>query len=234
MAKFWYRNVPTLSWQPIACLVLTIAMPLGSGAQTTPSGAGTTPTASPAPTTTAAKAHHVHHHKKAKPVPVVVAPVVPPPPPPPLPPAEQPPTPAKIFYDHGNLRIEADNSSLMQTLTQLSQQTGVSIEGMDHDERIYGRYGPSTFTATLMRLLDGAGYSYVIFGGGGGKAPTKILLTPAGAGAGAGAGVQPANTQNYPQTAPQDPNVMSNPSEPVQPKTPQEIFDEMRRRNPQQ
>lgn len=188
--------------------------------------AQTTPPAAVAATGTVTTHHRAHHHKKAKPTLVVVAPVAPPPPPPPVPPAQQPPVPARINYSRGNLRIDANNSSLTETLTELSRETGMDIQGMDHDERIYGQYGPGPVTSTLMHLLDGAGYSYVIFGGGGDKPPSKILLTPASS----GASVPPPVPQQYvpPPAPPQDPNAVTDPSQPVQPKSPQEIFDEMR------
>ncbi len=52
----------------------------------------------------------------------------PPPPPPPVPPAEQAPHPATITFSHDNLRIDADNSSLVQILNQVS-----------HADRTYNR-----------------------------------------------------------------------------------------------
>lgn len=209
-------------------LLLPMALPLRCAAQAAPAPSATVTATGKATTT-----HRVHHHRKVKPTPVVVAPVVPPPPPPPVPPAEQPPVPARITYRHGDLRIDANNASLTATLKEVSLETGMDIQGMDHDERIYGQYGPGPITSTLMHLLDGAGYSYVIFGGGGDKPPSKILLTPASGGGGGGSVPSTMPTQYVPPPAtPQDPNAMTDPSQPVEPKSPQEIFDEMRRMHP--
>ncbi len=119
--------------------------------------------------------HKVRHHTQRK----AAAPAEPPPPPPPVPPAEQAAHPATITFSRDNLRIDADNSSLVQILRQVSQTTGLTIEGLDRDERIYGQYGPGPVTSTLSKLLDGAGYNYVIVGGGPGESPAKLLLTPA-------------------------------------------------------
>lgn len=128
------------------------------------------------------------------------------------------------------LTIEARNSSLEQILNQVSQQTGMTIEGSNHDKRIYGDYGPGTVSATMEKLLNGAGYNYVIVGGGDGRPPAKLLLTSDKAGAGSA----PAVTSQAAQaTPPVQSAAPENPSSPTHPKTPQEIFEELRRMHPQ-
>ena len=101
-------------------------------------------------------------------------------PPPPLRPAEQPPNPATIEFSNGVLSVHAQNSSLVNILVQIQHQTGLVIDGLSHDQRMYGQYGPGSVSATLTALLDGSGYDFIIVGGGaGGTAPKLILSTPA-------------------------------------------------------
>jgi hypothetical protein len=199
-------------------------------------------TASPATTSpstpgnTHAQHHIVHHHKRhhgrAKVTePVVVAPAAPPPP---VPPAQQPSNPARIMFHPGSqqrpgsLEIVANNSSLIDILNQVSHQTGMAVEGLNHDERIYGRYGPGPVSATLTQLLDGAGYDYIIVGGGPGKSPAKLQLTTASNTPASTAPIGATYTPPPATTAP------ANPSEPTHPKTPQEIFNELRHMHPPQ
>lgn len=183
---------------------------------------------------------HAHRHasrskKHAKPKPVPAAVVTPPPAP--LPPAQQAAQPAKIDFSQGALSIDAQNSSLTQILNQVSRQTGLEIQGIDHDERIYGKYGPDTVANTLTDLLDGSGYNYVMIGGGNGSPPTKLMLTP---GSGTATGVSTPGNFAPPAASPggaasptDPPNQPADNSAPAQPKTTQEIFDELRKQHPQ-
>jgi hypothetical protein len=187
------------------------------------------------------KHRHAGHSKKHD---KAVTPVQPPPPPP-LPPAQQPASPAKIDFSHGTLKIDAQNSSLSQILKQISRQTGIQIQGLDQDERIYGQYGPDTVANTLTDLLDGSGYNYVMVGGGEGSPPSKLVLTHGSgepASGGSINGVSPPQSFTPPNGNGGDPSgqpVMpsaqpTNDPTAGQPKTPQEIFDQLRRAHPQQ
>jgi hypothetical protein len=215
-----------------------------STAQSTPPAAapnaGVSQSKTAKPSATQPPAHHaVHHHHHAKPAAEVVppAPVVPPPPPRP---AEQPANPASIQFNNGVLTIHAQNSSLVNTLTQIQHMTGLVIDGLSHDQRMYGQYGPGNISATLSALLDGSGYDFVIVGGGGGlAAPRLILSTPGSVGAPA---VAPPPVVNNPDNPP--PDTADQPDQPDQPdqtdptappeaKSPQEIFDELRKMHPQ-
>jgi hypothetical protein len=216
-----------LSWMLLfsAALLLTFT----ATAQSTQAGASSSPSIA-APGTTHTQRHVVHHRKRhahAK----VVAPVIvtpPPPPPPPVPPVEQAARPAKVEFSRGNLRIDAVNSSLIQIFNQISRQTGLVVEGLNRDERIYGQYGPGSVASVLTKLLDGAGYDYVIVGGGEDRPPSKLILTPGSNTAGAGTVNPMAATNSAPVASPVEPSAPANPSEPPQPKTPQEIFNELR------
>jgi hypothetical protein len=197
------------------------AVPNASGNQST---TAKTSTAQPA-------VHHaVRHHHHAKPEAATVTPA-PVPPPPPLPPAEQPANPATIEYNNGLLAIHAQNSSLVNILVQIQHQTGLVIDGLNHDQRIYGQYGPGNISTTLSALLDGCGYDFVIVGGGTSHAtPRLILSTPGSTGA---VTPPPAVSNEATPPADSDQSDPADPTAPPQPKSPQEIFNEMRRAHPQ-
>lgn len=180
--------------------------------------------------TTKPKPHHsARRHTHRKPAPEVAAP---PTPPIPIPPAQQTAAPATVEYRDGQLQITAQNSSLVQILTKISQETGLVVDGLGHDQRIYGQYGPGSVAVTLSALLDGAGYNYVLVGNANGRDAAKLLLTPR---SGDGGGVtSAAATTPVPFSAPANTTQqMANPSEPPHPKTPQEIFQELRKMHPQ-
>ncbi len=201
-------------------------------AQTTGTAApaGSTPSA----TTSTAKppVHHaIHHHHHAKPQAATVAtePVAPPPP---LRPAEQPPSPATIEFSNGVLSVHAQNSSLVNILVQIQHQTGLVIDGLSHDQRMYGQYGPGSVSATLTALLDGSGYDFIIVGGGaGGTAPKLILSTPASTATAAAPAPVVSNEATPPANG--DQAEPADPTAPPQAKSPQEIFNELRRMHPQ-
>lgn len=185
---------------------------------------------------TAVKKHALHHrtgHKAhIKPASPAITATTVPTPPAPVPPAQQLASPAKIEFQQGQLQIDAQNSSLIQILTKISGETGLVVEGLGHDERIYGQYGPNSVASTLTALLDGAGYNYVIIGGGN-QGSMKLLLTPRTAGS-IGVASGPTAIGN-PVAAPASATpATANPSEPPHPKTPQEIFNELRRMHPPQ
>jgi len=152
-------------------------------------------------------------------------------PPRPVPPAEQPATQAMIDFRQGLLSIHAQNSSLVTILNQVSRQTGLVVEGLNHDQRVYGQYGPGNMASTLTALLDGSGYNYVIVGGDSSHAPSKLILTQGNAPSAPGVPVAANNGTVTPTDTASEP-VSANPSEPVQAKTPQEIFDELRKMHP--
>jgi hypothetical protein len=197
-----------------------------------PTAASAKKTSSTGKSTTAkttATPHRVHHaarHRHAKPIapPVVAAPA---PPPPPVHPADQPANPATVDFRQGILSVHAQNSSLVTILNQISRETGLVVEGVSHDERMYGQYGPGNISSTLTALLDGAGYDYVIIGGAD-HSPTRLVLSIGGAAAIS----SPAMGSNQPAPVAAEQAEPADPTAPPQPKTPQEIFNEMRRAHP--
>ena len=181
------------------------------------------------PSTTRHRAHRTARHlHRAKPE---AAPVAPSPAKPAPPPADQPANPATIDFSNGLLSIRAQNSSLVSILNQISRQTGLVIEGLSHDARMYGQYGPGNISSTLSALLDGSGYNFVIVGGGTAHSTTQLILST---GSGGRAPSPPAIVSN-PETPPSadEQSGAADPTAPVQPKTPEEIFNEMRRMHPQ-
>jgi hypothetical protein len=211
----------------LGCCALFLLISGMPSAALIPTGAA----ASQAATGKASTPHVITHRKRhRKPVKVVEQPsTTPTPPPQPVPPAEQAPSPPNININAGTLQINANNSSLIDILSDVSKRTGMVVEGSNHDERIYGQYGPGPVSKTLSQLLDGAGYNYVIVDGRGpGSLPAKLLLTTPSSMPATSAPAPVTTTYVSPSAAP------ANPSEPVQPKSPQEIFQELRRMHPPQ
>jgi hypothetical protein len=102
----------------------------------------------------------------------------PPPPPPPNWPANDQPVDAKVTWDSKGLGIVAANSSLSQILKDVSSQTGATLQGFNHDERVFGIYGPGPARDVINQLLDGSGYNVLLIGDQGEGTPRQILLTP--------------------------------------------------------
>ncbi|MHB1959383.1 MAG: hypothetical protein ACYCO5_10170 [Acidobacteriaceae bacterium] len=231
----WMLLLPV--WFATAQPPQTGAVP-GTAVAAHPTASSADPSTSTGKKSTARKTsparHPVHHaahprrHAKPAATPVALAPVAPAPP---VAPADQPADPAIIDFSNGLLSVRAQNSSLVSILTQISRQTGLVIEGLSHDARMYGQYGPDNLSATLSALLDGSGYNYVIVGGGTVHSPTRLILSSVG---GAGAANPPAEGSNrQAPPAASEPSVPADPAAPVQPKTSQEIFNEMRKMHPQ-
>ncbi len=105
--------------------------------------------------------------------------------PPPMPPRQErapslldkPPQPATFTFSGGRLAVEAKNSSLSQILDRLASSTGMTIDGLSHDQRVFGIYGPGTPMDVLSSLLDDAGYNVMMLGVTQRGAPREIILT---------------------------------------------------------
>jgi hypothetical protein len=88
------------------------------------------------------------------------------------------PTDASILWDSRGLTIDAANSSLQQILKDVSTATGVKVEGLSSDERVFGTYGPGLARDVLSELLQGSGYNMIMVGDLGQGAPRKITRQP--------------------------------------------------------
>jgi hypothetical protein len=90
---------------------------------------------------------------------------------------DQPAQPAKIALANGRLSVEADNSSLTEILHQLAASSGMKVDGISRDQRIFGRYGPGNPRDILSSLLDDAGYNVIMLGATMKGAPRELILS---------------------------------------------------------
>lgn len=232
--------------KPARSFVLCSASFLLSGgilaAQTNP--AQTNP--SPAP---AAPLHkHVHPRKKlvaSTPAPQPTPPPAPVVPPPPNWPANDLPGAASVVFDSRGLLVVASNSSLEQILKDVSLETGVKIEGIDADQRVFGTYGPGPSRDVLSQLLDGSGYDVLMIGDRGEGTPRRIVLTARSGSAGAPTIANKATPPSNDDTDAEQPPEPQAEQEPPQPepngaappvpvRTPQQIMQEIQERQRQQ
>jgi hypothetical protein len=222
-----------------ALLALGCALPLAAQTATPPAqqpnpapATATSPAKQPNPAP-AASATLVKHHKKS-----AVKPVEPPPPPQPtVAPSrfQEPAMPPVVTAGKNQLMVKADNSSLSQILRQVSSQTGMKLDGMSGDERVFGSFGPGAPREVLTSLLDGTGYNMMMVGDLPNGAPRELLLSRRASADGAPA-APPAPNPAQPnqngdsdnpddqepqdfQEAPSPPSIM--PAEPPQPGAPQ-------------
>jgi hypothetical protein len=108
-----------------------------------------------------------------------------------LPPSilDRPPEPAKVELAQGHLSIEADNSSLADILHKLTADSGMTVEGLGADQRIFGNYGPGNPQDVLTNLLDGSGYNVMMVGLTSAGTPKQLSLTPRVGGISRGGGM---------------------------------------------
>lgn len=126
------------------------------------------------------------HAKKRKAVKVEAPPEVveaPKPPEPVMPnwPANAQAEQAAVQWDGSQLTIAATNSSLHQILHDVSTATGVKVDGIGGDQRVFGQYGPASARDVLSQLLEGTGYNVLMIGGQGTGTPRQVLLSNKGA-----------------------------------------------------
>ncbi len=159
-------------------------------------------------------------HKKPAPIPA--APVAPAPATPPAPTnlLEQPPLPATVTERNNSLAVKADNSSLRDILRQVASQTGMKLDGLGGDERVFGSFGPGAPREVLTSLLNGTGYNVLMVGDLPNGAPRQLVLMRKSGGASA-----PDASASAGQPAPQphtgeDDDELSN-NEDQQPDSPQ-------------
>ena len=91
---------------------------------------------------------------------------------------QQPAQDAQIVFANGNLSIRADNSSLAAILHQVASNSGMKIEGLGSDERVFGNFGPGAPRDVLADLLVGTAYNQVLLGDLSNGAPRELILTP--------------------------------------------------------
>jgi len=91
---------------------------------------------------------------------------------------DQPPAPAQVNLYAGNLSVIAENSTLSGIMHDITAKTGMTVEGLSTDQRIFGTYGPSNPREVLYSLLNGMGYNIMMVGDQSNGAPRQLLLSP--------------------------------------------------------
>jgi hypothetical protein len=103
--------------------------------------------------------------------------------------------PAAVSTGNNELTVRANNSSLAQILHQVSSKTGMQLDGLGGDERVFGSFGPGAPREVLTALLNGTSYNVVMVGDLPNGAPRELLLTRR-AGGKAGTPADAAQNQN--------------------------------------
>jgi hypothetical protein len=100
---------------------------------------------------------------------------------------DHPANPAKVSLASGKLSVEANNSNLSEILQQISDASGMKVDGLQGsgraNPRVFGSYGPGAPRDVLSELLDGAGYNVLMLGVTSSGAPRELSLSvrPTGA-----------------------------------------------------
>jgi hypothetical protein len=154
------------------------------------------------PPPAAAPAAPVKHHKKSAAKPVEPAPTLAPT----VAPSrfQEAATPPVVTAGKNQLMVKADNSSLSQILRQVSSQTGMQLDGMSGDERVFGSFGPGAPREVLTALLDGTGYNMMMVGNLPNGAPRELLLSRRASGEGAPGAAPNPNPQQPNQNGESD------------------------------
>jgi hypothetical protein len=146
-------------------------------------------------------------------------------------------------WNSQGLRIDASNSSLSQILKDVATSTGVKVQGLGPDQRIFGTYGPGKARDVMAKLLDGSGYNVLMIGDQGEGTPREIVLSaqpkgdapPAANNQPSASNDENADADEQPENPPQPPLNMRNGFAPgAPPRTPQQIMQEMQQRQQQQ
>jgi hypothetical protein len=191
--------------------------------------------------------HSLHGHAdKTNAQPAVTVIPHPPDPPPPNWPVNDKAELASVAWNGSALSIAATNSSLRQILLDVSTATGVKVEGLGSDQRIYGSYGPATARDVLNQLLDGSGYNILMIGDKGEGTPRELVLTAKvshAAPQGKAGNAQPnqnseEDTAEDPEPPESDPNLHrppgTAPPQPGQTRTPLQMLQDREQQQQQQ
>jgi hypothetical protein len=151
---------------------------------------------------------------------------------------QEPAKEAQIVFAGDTLSIHADNSSLAAILHEFAAKSGMQVEGLGGDERVFGTFGPGAPRDVLADLLNGTAYNLVLLGDLSNGAPRELVLTPTTKGGGAPAPPGPlpnpdeavSSDQESADVPPPPPDVPS-PGTPPAPgvKTPQQLFEQLQR-----
>jgi hypothetical protein len=153
---------------------------------------------------------------------------------------DKPAQPATVKLSAGSLSVAANNSSLTDILHSLSTASGMTIDGLGKDQRVFGIYGPGSPREILSQLLDGAGYNFLMVGQTDAGVPREIVLT-----ARTNAPISPpsASSRTDEDEEPPPPPTEDTPTipaapppsdQPQRPRTPQQMLQDLQQRNQQQ
>jgi hypothetical protein len=156
-----------------------------------------------------------------------------------------PAQPAVVHFVNGTLSVRASNSSLEQILREVGSQTGVQIQGVPGDERVFGVFGPGRADHVLAQLLDGSDSNYLMLGHTASNAPKVLVITPRTSlapGAQTAQAAQPAagdddEDDDAPppeRPAPMHPLIPNGAGATTGARTPQQILEEMQQRRQQE
>jgi hypothetical protein len=152
---------------------------------------------------------------------------------------QQPAKEAQIVFANDSLSIRADNSSLAAILHQVASSSGMKVEGLGGDERVFGNFGPGAPRDVLANLLDGTAYNLVLLGDLNNGAPRELILSPATRGGSTATSPAPQanadeanNEQETVDVPPPDvppPPPGTSPQTPPGVRTPQQLFEQLQR-----
>ena len=125
-------------------------------------------------------------------------------------PADAEAQPATVTLQNGALTIEAHNSDLGGILKKIAELSGMTIDGLSNNARVFGAYGPGNPRDVLSHLLVGTGYSFFMAGNGRDGAPRELVLIAQSGNVPVPATTMPATQQQAapappPHTTAQDP-----------------------------
>jgi hypothetical protein len=173
---------------------------------------------------------------------------------------DEPAKPAQVRVADGKLAVDANNSTLSDILHDISAKTGMTVDGLSRDQRVFGNYGPASPREVLSALLDGMGYNIMMVGSLDTGVPRQLVLTQRTAGGAAGTVggrpmqsarqnngdddddstpdppdvQQPRPEPNPPEATQPPPSDGSNNGQPGQVKTPQQMLQELQQIRQQQ
>ncbi len=161
----------------------------------------------------------------------------------PTPLIQQPPSQADIQSSPDHLTVKATNASLTQTLQRIADKTGMHVEGLSGDERVFGSFGPGAPRDVLTALLNGTSYNMIMVGSLDNGAPRQLLLSSKSNAAPAAAPPPPPPSDDDTAEVPQEdpPQAMPPPGRPFtgqgpggQPHNPQDMMQQLRQQQMQQ
>jgi hypothetical protein len=174
---------------------------------------------------------------------------------------QMPPQPPRVSFRNGLLSIHADNSTMADVMSAVRRSTGASLDlpPSAASERVVTDIGPAAPNDALVKLLDGSRFDYVILQSPQNPALVQlILLHEKGAPTTLAAGAAPAQPIfNQPQPEPptevpedqteppaqeipdqaapaQDQQQQQTPEGQQQPKTPEQLLEELKQMQRQQ